>query len=172
MTLDATRRMWLFGVITAISLVASLVLAAWVGLDLARLKGGQKEVSALRARVATFNTPPVPSKARPLVAGPPSTLEPQIGEVLNTRLSDFGMQVVGIDMTTRRPLGRGLELQSATVRARGSAEAGLKVLSWLKANERAVSVESVTAHAGPSGAAEWTFILGVLAAPDPAEASR
>lgn len=162
--IDHRRRILLLAVVAAASLIASVVLAARLGFSMAERNAEVRELAAGEARVAALATPPPPRGLATFAGGLASRQSARVGEELNVQLGGLGLSVSGVETGSRKPFANGMDALFVTVRARGDAAAGARVLAWLQANSRAIMVEQTFAFAGEGVQADWTFKLIVLVA--------
>lgn len=96
---------------------------------------------------------------RPVLRRNGATAEIAIGEYLNERLGELGLNVVSVTSPTVRPLGGGLHLAEVRVQARGDAAASAAAANWVAVNREAIRLKSFAIGPGPDQEGTCTLVL-------------
>ena len=106
--------------------------------------------------------------ARPAVAWRPLkpalrrngvTAKIAVGEYLNGRLGQLGLNIISVETPSVLPLGGGLQLAEVQVQARGDAAASAAAANWVAVNHEAVRLKSLAVGVGPDGTGTCTLVL-------------
>jgi len=82
-----------------------------------------------------------------------------VGEYLNGRLGELGLNIISVETPTVRPLGDGLHLAEVRVEARGDAATSAAAANWVAVNREAVRLKSLAVGVGPDGSGTCTLVL-------------
>lgn len=142
------------------------VLLAGIALTSVAAAGGDL-VAVNRAEIDT-PTPAASATAPPAVGWRPlkpalrrngAATKVAVGEYLNGRLGELGLNIVSVETPTVRPLGGGLHLAEVVLQARGDAAASAAAANWVAVNREAVRLKALTVGVGPDGSGTCSLTL-------------
>jgi len=110
-------------------------------------------------QAASARPAPAWKAVRPALRRNGATAEIAIGEYLNGRLGELGLNVVSVTTPSVRPLGGGLQLAEVHVQARGDAAASAAAANWVAVNREAIRLKSLTLGVGPDQEGTCTLLL-------------
>jgi hypothetical protein len=155
------RQVWIHRAmaLASVGLVGvALTAIAAIGGDLVAVDQAKADTPA---PVASATAPPA-ARWRPLkpaLRRNGATAKVAVGEYLNGRLGELGLNIVSVETPTVRPLGGGLHLAEVRVEARGAAAASAAAANWVAVNREAVRLQSLAVGVGPDGSGTCTLVL-------------
>lgn len=155
------RRLW----INRISAAAGVGLLAVAALSAVAIIEDVGAVRAASAREGPATAPAAPARAldlrslQPVLRRGEAEAGVAIGEFLNGRLGQLGLNVSAAELVSLRPLGRGLELAEVDVQARGDMAAAAAAASWVAVNRESVRLKALTVGSRPDGEAQVSLVL-------------
>lgn len=144
---------------------AALATVVFVGIALTALGAAGADLIAVdRAKADTPAGASAPAAVRwqplkPAVRRNGASAKVAIGEYLNGRLGELGLNIISVETPTVRPLGDGLHLAEVRVEARGDAATSAAAANWVAVNREAVRLKSLAVGVGPDGSGTCTLVL-------------
>lgn len=155
------RRVWIHRAAACASIVLvgiALTAVVAIGADLVAVNQARADTSA-RAVRASASEATSWRPLKPAVRRNGATAKVAVGEYLNGRLGELGLNIISVETPTVRPLGDGLLLAEVQVQARGDAAASAGAANWVAINREAVRLKSLTVGVGPDGSGTCTLVL-------------
>lgn len=155
------RRLW----INRISAAAGAGLLAVAVLSAVAILDDLGAVRAASAREGAATAPAAPGQAldlrslQPVLRRGEAEAGVSVGEYLNGRLGQLGLNVSAAELVSLRPLGRGLELAEVNVQARGDMAAAAAAASWVAVNRESVRLKALTVGSRPDGEPQVSLVL-------------
>lgn len=160
-----TRSVWIRRAMAGAILVCSLATVT----SLVAIVGDVLEVQAATGANASTPQPP-PRAERPWVRPAPliqvSAGDPKVrlGEFFNARLRRMGLGIDSFEVVSTRPLGDGLRLVEARLKASGDMTGAVALAEWTAVNRPAVRLKSLVLDApdqagADRGALEAVFLV-------------
>lgn len=155
------RQVWIHrGTALAAVVLAGIALTAVaaIGVDLIAVDRARAQAPATAASLST----PTAVRWQPLkpaVRRNGAEAKVAVGEYLNGRLGELGLNILSVETPTVRSLGDGLHLAEVRVEARGDAAASAAAANWVAVNRDAVRLKSLTVGVGPDGSGTCTLVL-------------
>lgn len=155
------RTTWISrGAAAAAVVLAVIALSSMVAIGREVITVDRAKTEGLTAAASAPVRPAPQWKAvRPALRRNGTTAEIAIGEYLNGRLGELGLNVVSVTAPDIRPLGGGLQLAEVHVQARGDAAASAATANWVAVNREAVRLKSLTLGVGPDQEGTCTLVL-------------